>query len=75
MLQSLNHATAQMNHKLAHQLAFHPHSISIPLPNPLLKRCPELRFTREQCEGFKKPLWKPPKGEDVCVWVCVSPEL
>jgi len=34
----LNHATAQMNHKLAHQSAFHQHSIGARLSKPLLKR-------------------------------------
>jgi hypothetical protein len=29
-VQYLNHATAQMNHKVAHQAAFHPHSIGAP---------------------------------------------
>ena len=40
-----------MNHTLAHQTAFHQHSIGPPRSNPPLKRCPE--FTRERaCEGF-----------------------
>ena len=33
----LNHATAQTNHKLAHQAAFHQHSIGAPLSNPLFE--------------------------------------
>ena len=49
----MNHATAQMNHELAHQAAFQQHSIGAPPSNPLLNRCPE--FTRERCEGSKKP--------------------
>ena len=48
----LNHAKAQMNHELAHQAAFHQHSIGAPLSNPTLKRCPE--FTRERCERFQR---------------------
>ena len=48
----VNHATAQMNHKLAHQAAFHQHSIGARLSNPRLIRCPE--FTRERCEGFQR---------------------
>ena len=48
----MNHATAQMNHKLAYQAAFHQHAIGAPRSSPLLKRCPE--FTRERCEGFQR---------------------
>jgi len=49
----MNHATAQMNPKLAHQAAFHQHSIGAPLSNPLLKRWPG--FSCENgCEGFQK---------------------
>ena len=48
----LNHTAAQMSHKLAHQAAFHQHSIGAPLSNPLLKRC--LDFTREPCEGSQR---------------------
>ena len=53
----MNHATAQMNHKLAHQTAFHQDSIGAPLSDRLLKR---LEFTRKRCEetrGSKGPLW------------------
>ena len=47
-------ATAQMNHKRAHQTAYHQHSVSYPRPksNPPVRRCPE--FTRERCVGFQK---------------------
>ena len=45
----MNHATAQMNHTLAHQAAFHQHLTAAPLSSPLLKRCRE--FTRQRCEG------------------------
>ena len=51
----VSHATAQMNHTLAHLAAFHQHSIGAPLSSPLLERCPE--FTRERC---KVPLWATP---------------
>jgi len=55
----LSHATAQMNHTLAHQAAFHQHSIGAPFSNPLLRGIPE--FTRERCEGFKGPLCRRPR--------------
>ena len=54
----LNHAKAQMNHELAHQAAFHQHSIGAPLLNPTLKRCPE--FTRKRCERFQRATLVPP---------------
>jgi len=44
-----------MNHTLAHQAAFHPHSIGAPLSNPPLKRCPELT-SEPQVRGVPKGL-------------------
>ena len=51
----LNDATAQMNHKLAHQAAPHQHSIGAPLSNPPLSRV-HTQTARGVPKGHSEPL-------------------
>ena len=58
----MNHATAQMNHKPAHQAAFHRHSIGLPgLPYPyrtLYSNVVSQVHANLRCGGFQRGwLW------------------